>query len=119
MTRILDCLVSYFGLDADEQPTYRRYYCYHVVAGPGPTMGSGVASVTTVAIHDDAERCRSCQNFHVVDTGGPAAALAKAVRYLDAYHSEDHLRKAQSDIRTAGGDPLAEAVPPALSAAAD
>ena len=99
MTRMLDCLVSYFGLDEEERPTYRRYFSYHIVAGPGPTPGSGVASITTLAIHNDAERCNSCPNFHVVETGGPRAALTKAVRYLDAYHGEDHLRKAQSEIR--------------------
>jgi hypothetical protein len=99
MTSILDCLVSYFGLDEAGQPTYRRYFCYHVVAGPGPTAGSGVASITTLAIYNDAERCTSCQNFHVVDTGGPAAALAKALQYLESYHDQDRLRKVQSDIR--------------------
>ena len=44
MTRMLDCLVNYFGLDEDEQPGYRRYFCYHVIAGPGAaavTLGCG------------------------------------------------------------------------------
>jgi hypothetical protein len=113
MTRMLDCLVSYFGLDENERPTYRRYFCYHIVAGPGPVPGSGVASITTLAIHDDTQRCNSCPNFHVVETGGPAVALTKAVRYLDAYHGEDRLRKAQSEIRSLGGDP---SIPPARSA---
>ena len=108
MKRILDCLVSYFGVDGDERPTYRRYFHYHIAAGPGPTKGSGVASITTLAIHDNGERCNSCPNFHVADTGGPAAALAKAVRYLDAYHAEDRLRKVQSQIRGLGADAIPE-----------
>ena len=41
-TRMLDCLVSYFGLDDNERPTYQRHFCCHVVAGPGPRTGSGV-----------------------------------------------------------------------------
>ena len=72
--QILDCLVSYFGLDEAERPTYQRYFHYHIIAGPGPTAGSGVASITTLAIYDKVERCTSCPNFHVVGSGGPAAA---------------------------------------------
>lgn len=99
MTRMLDCLVSYFGLDENDRAGFRRYYCYHISAGPGPTTGAGVAAVTTLAIHDETQRCTSCKNFHMVMAGGPAAALAAAVRYLDAYHEHNHLRKVQSDIR--------------------
>jgi hypothetical protein len=99
MTRMHDCLVSYFGIDEHQRPTYRRYFLYHIVAGPGPTSGSGVVSITTLAIFDNAERCTSCQHFHVVSAGGPAAAIAKAIQYLDAYHAEDRLRKMQSEIR--------------------
>jgi hypothetical protein len=99
MTRMLDCLVSYFGLDEYGQPGFRRHFCYHVLASPGPTAGAGVAVITTVAIHEETQRCLSCQNFHAVAAGGPAAALAAAVRYLDAYHEGDHLRKVQTDVR--------------------
>src|SRR5947209_4329887 len=98
MAEPLDCLVNYFGLDENERPDYRRYFCYHILAGPGPKLGAGVASVTTLALHDETERCTYCQNFHTVEAGGPAAAIAAAIRYLDAYHERDHLRKVQSGI---------------------
>jgi hypothetical protein len=111
MKRILDCLVNYFGLDEEERPTYRRYFCYHIFAGPGATRGSGVASITTLAVSDEKERCTYCQKLHAVDTGGPAAALAKAIRYLDAYHEGEHLRRVQSEVRGLAGDPPAEATP--------
>jgi hypothetical protein len=104
MTRLLDCLVSYFGLDEDDQPGFQRYFCYHIFAGPGPKAGAGVASVTTLAIHDEARRCTSCQTFHTVQEGGSAAALAAALRYLDAYHEQDHLRRVQSDVRGLSGE---------------
>jgi len=104
MNRMLDCLVSYFALDDRERPTYTRYFCYHVVAGPGPTPGTGVAVVTTLAVHDESERCTACQNFHTVKTGGPRAALSAAVRYLDAYHEGDRLRKVRSDVRGLDSD---------------
>ena len=109
MTRILDCMVSYFGLDEDEQPQARRYFSYHIVAGPGPTMGAGVAAITTLALHDEAERCTYCQTFHMVEAGGPAAALAAAIHYLDGFHRQDHVRKVQSDIRGLEGDRTADA----------
>jgi hypothetical protein len=104
MMQMLDCLVSYFGLDEEARSTYRRYFLYHIVAGPGATTGSGVASIATLAIYDNLERCTSCQHFHVVNTGGPAAAIARAIQYLDAYHAEDRLRKVQSEIRGLGRD---------------
>jgi hypothetical protein len=111
MKRVVDCLVSYFGLDEEGRPTCQRYFCYHIVAGPGPTTGAGVASVTTLAVHDEAERCTYCQKFHTAEAGGPAAALAEAIRYLDAYHGQDRLRKVQSDIRGLPGEPSTGAVP--------
>jgi hypothetical protein len=74
-------------------------------------MGTGVAAVTTLVMHDAAERCTGCQDFHTVETGGPAAALAAAVHYLDAYHQWDHLRKAQSEIRGLDPDPSAKTGP--------
>ena len=96
---IVDCLASYFGLSDDGEPN--RYFCYHVIGGPGPTPGSGVASIVPVAIYDKGERCVGCQHFHVVQTGGPSAALAKALRYLDAYHEQDRLLKVQTPFRGA------------------
>ena len=112
MKRILDCLVSYFGLDENGRPTYRRYFCYHIVAGPGPTAGSGVASITALAIYDESERFLSCQNLHAVDTGGPKAAITRALRYLDACHGKERLRRVQSELRDLGDVPSAEVASP-------
>jgi hypothetical protein len=111
MTPVLDCLVNYFGLDENERPGFRRYFCYHILAGPGPTAGSGVAWITTLAVYDERQRCTYCQNVHKAETGGPAAAIAGAVRYLDSYHETHHLRKVQSAIRGLNGDRLAAAAP--------
>jgi hypothetical protein len=110
MTQLLDCLVSYFGLAEDGRPWARRYFCYHILAGPGPTPEAGVAVIVLVAINDEEERCTYCQNFHLVEMGGPAEALEAAVRYLDAYHETDHLCKVQSDFRGFRNDPATNAV---------
>jgi hypothetical protein len=100
MAPFLDCLVSYFGLDENGRPRAGRYFCYHVLAGPGPAAGAGVAVAVTVAVHDEAERCTYCPNFHTVEAGGPAAAVG----FLDAYHQHDHLLKVQSDPRDLRGE---------------
>jgi hypothetical protein len=112
VARMLDCLVSYFGLDENGRPGDRRYFCYHVLAGPGPTAGVGVAVIVTLAVYDEAKRCTYCQHFHTVEAGGPAAALAAAVRYLDAYHGPDRLRKVLSATRGLPGELPTGAVPP-------
>ena len=108
MRQLLDCMVNYFGLDEDERPGYQRYFCYHVLAGPGPTAEAGVALITTLSLHDETQRCVSCQHFHAVETGGPVAAITAALRYLDAYHAQDHVRKVRSACRGLDGpvDPL-------------
>jgi hypothetical protein len=103
MPRMLDCLVSYFGLDEGGRPGHRRYFCYHVVAGPGATADGGLALATTLAVHNAGERCASCEAIHAVESGGPAAALAEVVRYLDSYHREDHVWKVQSEVRGLDG----------------
>ena len=114
MKRILDCMVTYFGLDEDGRPTSRRYFCYHVVAGPGPTAGAAVASIVTLAVYDEARRHRFYQNLHTVESGGAPAAIGKAIRYLDAHHGDDCVRRVQSEIRGLGGDPPADVALPAL-----
>jgi hypothetical protein len=99
---MLDCVVNYFGLNGDGEAAPKRYFSYHVIAGPGPTPEAGTASITTLAVYDETQRCLYCQTFHLADTGGPAAALAKALHYLDAYHQGDRLRKVQSEVRRPG-----------------
>jgi hypothetical protein len=99
MAEIMDCLVNYFSPDAGEEGIPRRYFSYHIVAGPGPTPDSGTATITTLAVFDPAERCDYCATFHVVQEGGPVAAIDKAVHYLDIHHQEDHLQKIQTVVR--------------------
>jgi rhodanese-related sulfurtransferase len=99
MSQLLDCLVNYFGHNEDGAGMPSRYFVYHVVGGPGATEGAGVAVVHTLAVYAGGERCESCQDFHVVREGGPAAAIDKALRYLDAFHGGDRLRKVRTAIR--------------------
>jgi hypothetical protein len=99
MADIMDCLVNYFNSNVGEEGVPSRYFSYHVVAGPGPTPDSGVATICTLAVYHPDERCDFCSVFHAVREGGPAAAIAKAVRHLDAYHEGDRLRKVQTRVR--------------------
>ena len=95
---MLNCLVSYFGLDESERPGYQRYFCYHVLAGPGPTANAGIASIRTLATREEYEPLTVYQPFHTVESGGPAAAIDAAVHYLDGLHCCDHVRKIQSEV---------------------
>jgi len=99
MAEIMDCLVNYFSSNCREDGVPRRYFSYHIVAGPRPTTDSGVANIATLAVFDPSERCDYCAVFHAVQQGGPAAAIVKAVRYLDAFHETDRLTKVQTAIR--------------------
>ena len=95
---MVDCLANYSGFNDEGEPT--RYFCYHILGGPGPTPEAGVASIALVSVYDEAERCvGGCRDLQVVETGGPAAAVAKALRFLDAYHEGDRLRKVQTALR--------------------
>jgi hypothetical protein len=95
---MVDCLANYFGFNDEGEPT--RYFCYHILGGPGPKPGAGVASIVLVSVYDEAERCvGGCRELQVVETGGPAAAVAKALHFLDAYHEGDRLRKVQTALR--------------------
>src|SRR5438874_7436050 len=100
MAEMLDCLVSYFSQDANDEGLPRRYLAYHVVAGPGPVPEGGVASITPLAAYDENEICGSCERVIAVKAGGPAAALEEALVYMDAYHEGGRLRKVQSEIRS-------------------
>jgi hypothetical protein len=99
MSQMMDCLVSYFGIGEDGRSMPGRFFFYQIIGGAGPTEHSGVASIITLAVHDRNEQCTWCQNVHVVDKGGQAAAIAKAIRYLNVHHQGDRLRKVQSAIR--------------------
>jgi hypothetical protein len=107
MAEMLDCLVSYFSQDTNDEGLPRRYLAYHVVAGPGPVPEGGVASITPLAAYDENEICGSCERVMAVKAGGPAAALEEALVYMDAYHEGDRLQKSQSEVRRspARGDP--------------
>src|SRR4051812_24120807 len=101
MSEMMDCTVSYFSSNGNGDGSPRRYYCYLVVAGPGPTEESGVATVTTLAVHEEDTPCTYCQNFFFARSGGPEAALAQALLYLAAYHDGQRLEQVVSQPRRA------------------
>ena len=99
MAEMLDCLVSYFSEDANEEGMPHRYLAYHVVAGPGPNPESGIASITPLAAYDENGICETCEHVFAVKAGGPAATMEEALVYIEAYHEGDRLRKVQSEVR--------------------
>ena len=99
MAEMLDCLLNYFSGDTNEEGMPRKYVCYHIVGGPGITEIGGLAAITVLAANH-AGVWESCERFHAVKVGGPAAALAKALRYLDAFHDDSYMRKVQTETRS-------------------
>ena len=99
MAEMLDCLVSYFSGDANEDGLPRLYVCYQVISGPGTTANGGLAAITVLAANHSGI-WDSGQRFHSVKEGGPAAALAKALAYVDAFHDDNYVRKVQTETRT-------------------
>jgi hypothetical protein len=100
MAEMLDCLVSYFSEDTNAEGLPRRYLCYHLVAGPGPSPDSGISSITPLAAYDENPVCKTCERVFAVKAGGSAAAMEEAVVYLNAYHESDSLRSVRSEVRT-------------------
>jgi hypothetical protein len=96
--KVLEQFVNYLSAEGNDEGMPRRYFFYRILGSPGLTDGAGVATITTLAVYSDRERCIGCQIVHAVPTGGPAAAVAKAIRYLDAYHRGDNLRKVANEI---------------------
>ena len=75
-------MVSYFSSNGNGDGSPRRYYCYLVVAGPGPTAGSGVATITTLAVHGGDTPCGYCPNFFFARSGGPQEVLNRSSQLL-------------------------------------
>jgi hypothetical protein len=107
MAELLDCMVNYFSFNGNSAGGPSRYYCYLVVAGPGPTDETGVATITTLAVHQADKPCDYCTNYFFAPKGGSEAALVRALLYLDAYHERHRLRKVVSPVRRAACQDLA------------
>jgi hypothetical protein len=108
MTRNADLLVSYVGFCEDDRPEIERRFSYRVEARRGPTAESGVASITRLGADETWGRS-ALKAVHTAETGGPAAAIAAAVRYLDSCRDAEHLRKIQSTIHGLHEGPRATA----------
>src|SRR5579872_1169988 len=92
MAEMLDCLVTFFSENTNAEGLPRRYLSYHVIAGPGPSPESGVASITPLTAYDENTICDTCERVFAVKAGGPAAAIEMALLYVGGYHEADRLR---------------------------
>jgi rhodanese-related sulfurtransferase len=118
MSQLLDCMVTYFSTGEDDKGLPPRYFCYHILAGPGMTPDGGVASIIALSSHDHRQDASEAgQDFHAVRVGGPEYALHRALAYLDAFHAEDCLNRATSDIRrpTTGAAVVEQVAPVGLN----
>jgi hypothetical protein len=114
MAEMMDCLVNYFSIHADAEGIPYRFFSYHVVGGPGPTEDEGVATITALSAYKDDEKCEACESyFFTAKTGGPAAAINKALEFLEGYHAGERLRSVRTEIRRGrhAAEPLTGAHP--------
>jgi hypothetical protein len=95
---MIERVVTYYGLNEEGEPTFRRFLSYRIIAGPGPNEDSGLASIITLAHRNPTEDYLDYEKFHTVDKGGPAAAMAAAIHHLDACHDGYRLQKVESDV---------------------
>jgi hypothetical protein len=87
--------MTYHGVEHKDGELPAVWYHYLVLASPGPSAGSGVASIITLS-QAKAEAISPGPSHTIFATeGGPAAALAKAEEFLDRHHPG--LRKIGSD----------------------
>jgi hypothetical protein len=78
--------VTYNESEKDEYGMPRVWYHYLIVAKPGPQPGSGIASILSLSKARATGIAQGPSNVVSVPRGGPDAALAKAVEYLDSQH---------------------------------
>jgi hypothetical protein len=78
--------VTYNESEKDEYGQPKVWYHYLIVAKPGPQPGSGVASIIPLSKARADGIAEGPSDVASVSRGGPDAALAKAVEYLDGHH---------------------------------
>jgi hypothetical protein len=100
MAEMLDCLVSYYSATAHRDGMPLQYVCYRVIGGPGPTLAGGVAVISLLGAKNPVDG-DVYHRLHAVQAGGPRAALAAALSYLDAVHQKHDLARVQTEVRSA------------------
>jgi hypothetical protein len=98
MAEMLDCLVSYYSAKAHRGGMPLQYLCYRIVGGPGSTPEGGVAAITLLAAKNP--NAELYHFLHAVQEGGPRAAVAAALNYLDAVHHKSDLTRVQTEVRS-------------------
>ena len=105
MAEMLDCLVSYFSEDANDEGMLRRYLSYHVVACPGPSPEGGIASITPLAAYDENAVCDTCERVFAVK----AAEFERLCKVLAWLLPEEELRP---ELHVVKGRPPPSSSPP-------
>jgi hypothetical protein len=87
--------MTYHGHEPGDGDLPSVWYHYLVIASPGPSAGSGVASIITLSQAKAESIAPGPSHTIFAQEGGPATALAKAEEFLDRHHPG--LRKIVSD----------------------
>jgi hypothetical protein len=87
--------MTYYGEEANDDDLPMTWYHYLVIASPGLSIGSGVASIITLSQARAQAINHGPSHTIFVKVGGPESALVKAEEFLDHHHPG--LRKIASD----------------------
>jgi hypothetical protein len=78
--------MTYYGAEENARELPATWYHYLVIASPGTTPGSGVASIITLSQAKAEALSGGPSHILVAAEGGPDAALTKAEEFLDRHH---------------------------------
>jgi hypothetical protein len=78
--------MTYYGAEDGDGDLPRTWYHYLVIASPGTTADSGVASIITLSQARAEGMTAGPSHIVVAKEGGPDAAMANAEEFLDRHH---------------------------------
>ena len=94
----LQCTMSYFGENEDNNGMPDPWFHYLVVASPGMKEGTGIASIFSLSAARQAGIAQEASETVIAKEGGPDQAINMAEELLDRRHSG--LKKIVSDMKT-------------------
>jgi hypothetical protein len=78
--------MTYYGHQGNGEELPATWYHYLVISSPGPTPGSGVASIITLSEARAKAMVHGPTHTIFAKEGGPEAALVKVEEFLDEHH---------------------------------
>lgn len=82
----LHCTMTYHGAEQDDKGLPNPWFHYLVVASPGATPESGIASIVSLSEARAEGIAKGTTHTILAKQGGPVAAIKAAEEFLDKQH---------------------------------